>query len=264
MNTPGDRLYQLRLRLGLTQEQLANKAGLTQSYIGRIERGERQPTVQVWARLARLVGVSVTALIWPGEDAASQPDEPVSSDDAPDGGTDGAQGMADAGRRVVELEDHTWLLTYRGQVFDHNLLIKLIKLLRLVLDGDAIPPKDNLSPGAVAWQSHTNQLVASEEALKESLRRQAQAQAVRAEEERKSWQKEADQREGPQRDDAQCRAEEAEANEAAWKAQAEGIERLKTIETQIHLARALSPDGIASNSAAADGAASAEHRSNGH
>ena len=36
----------LRLQLGLTQTELANRLGMTQPMVSRIERGEREPTNQ--------------------------------------------------------------------------------------------------------------------------------------------------------------------------------------------------------------------------
>ena len=41
----GERIRALRSKRGLSQEQLALKAGLTPSFIGQIERGLKSPTV---------------------------------------------------------------------------------------------------------------------------------------------------------------------------------------------------------------------------
>ena len=40
----GDRIRTLRKDLKITQEQLADEAGIERSYMGTIERGERNPT----------------------------------------------------------------------------------------------------------------------------------------------------------------------------------------------------------------------------
>jgi transcriptional regulator with XRE-family HTH domain len=49
----GARLRALRLERGLTQEQLAAAAGLHWTYIGQIERGERNLTAKNVLRLER-------------------------------------------------------------------------------------------------------------------------------------------------------------------------------------------------------------------
>lgn len=52
----------------LSQEALAHKAGLHRTYVGMIERGERKPTVEVAANLAKVLGqrLSDWAREWEG------------------------------------------------------------------------------------------------------------------------------------------------------------------------------------------------------
>jgi transcriptional regulator with XRE-family HTH domain len=47
----------------MTQEQLAFEARLDLSYIGGIERGQRNPSVLVLARIADAPGTEVTELV---------------------------------------------------------------------------------------------------------------------------------------------------------------------------------------------------------
>ena len=47
-----------RLERGLTQEDLAEVAGLSQRYVSVLERGENSPTLNVIFRLCRALGVS--------------------------------------------------------------------------------------------------------------------------------------------------------------------------------------------------------------
>lgn len=42
----GERVMELRKSKGLTQEELANKAEIERSYMGAIERGEKNPTLK--------------------------------------------------------------------------------------------------------------------------------------------------------------------------------------------------------------------------
>ncbi len=58
----GRRVRELRLREGLTQEQLAERAGLHWTYISDVERGKRGPSLDVVGRLASGLGVSLSEL----------------------------------------------------------------------------------------------------------------------------------------------------------------------------------------------------------
>ncbi|MGH9794607.1 MAG: helix-turn-helix domain-containing protein [Candidatus Acidiferrales bacterium] len=53
----------LRTGLGLSQEGLAEKCGLHRTYVGAIERGERNITLTTLSRLAEALGVAASALI---------------------------------------------------------------------------------------------------------------------------------------------------------------------------------------------------------
>ena len=52
-----------RLAAGLTQEELADQAGLHPTYIGLIERGVRNPTLDVCQQLSGALGVGLNTLI---------------------------------------------------------------------------------------------------------------------------------------------------------------------------------------------------------
>lgn len=59
----GKRLVALRKEADLTQEGLAHAAGLHWTYIGQIERGERNLTYKNILRLARGLGVEPARLV---------------------------------------------------------------------------------------------------------------------------------------------------------------------------------------------------------
>lgn len=59
----GTNVRTLRLARGLTQEQLAFEADLDLTYVGGIERGKRNPSLLVMARLAESLDVPLTALM---------------------------------------------------------------------------------------------------------------------------------------------------------------------------------------------------------
>lgn len=51
-------LRRFRKELGISQEELAEKCGLHRTYIGAIERSERNITLQTLEKLAESLGVS--------------------------------------------------------------------------------------------------------------------------------------------------------------------------------------------------------------
>jgi transcriptional regulator with XRE-family HTH domain len=59
----GRRLRQGRQAQQWTQDQLARRAGLSSHYVGRLERGEYDPTLGVVVRLARALRVDITSLV---------------------------------------------------------------------------------------------------------------------------------------------------------------------------------------------------------
>ena len=69
--TLGEVLRARRSRAGLTQEGLAERAGLSTKHIAHIERGERSPTVFVVLRLAAALDVSAAAMVAAVEDELS-------------------------------------------------------------------------------------------------------------------------------------------------------------------------------------------------
>jgi len=56
----GTLLHQARKQAGLSQVELAARAGLTQSVISAYESGQRQPSIPVLARLIRAAGFELT------------------------------------------------------------------------------------------------------------------------------------------------------------------------------------------------------------
>jgi transcriptional regulator with XRE-family HTH domain len=58
----GDRLKALRIERALTQEELAEKAGVTRNTVARLERGENEPHMPTVRKLAGALGVHPRAL----------------------------------------------------------------------------------------------------------------------------------------------------------------------------------------------------------
>ncbi len=58
----GNRIREKRKALGWTQEELAAKADIDRSYIGGVERGERNLTFTVLCEICSALGCDVAAL----------------------------------------------------------------------------------------------------------------------------------------------------------------------------------------------------------
>jgi len=59
----GRNVRQLRMAKGMTQERLAFASDLDLTYIGGIERGRRNPSLLVMARIAEALDASIADLI---------------------------------------------------------------------------------------------------------------------------------------------------------------------------------------------------------
>ena len=57
------RLKALRDRKGLTQVQLAEKSGVSRTYLARLESGRQDPTLSTLEKLAKALGVKVGRLL---------------------------------------------------------------------------------------------------------------------------------------------------------------------------------------------------------
>jgi len=59
----GNKVKQKRLELRLSQEELAFEAGLHRNYVGSVERGERNISLENICRLAKALGCSPKELL---------------------------------------------------------------------------------------------------------------------------------------------------------------------------------------------------------
>jgi transcriptional regulator with XRE-family HTH domain len=57
---------------GLSQERLAQEAGLSRQYVGMVERGERKPTLHACHALAKALGSPLSALVRDAERLSSR------------------------------------------------------------------------------------------------------------------------------------------------------------------------------------------------
>lgn len=59
----GKRIKQLRAERGITQEGLAAKIDVDRSYVGFLERGERNPTLDKIVKIAKALNVNASELL---------------------------------------------------------------------------------------------------------------------------------------------------------------------------------------------------------
>lgn len=59
----GERIRSLRLELKISQEELANEADIPLSQIGRIERGETNPTISTLFVIAEALKIDLSLLL---------------------------------------------------------------------------------------------------------------------------------------------------------------------------------------------------------
>jgi transcriptional regulator with XRE-family HTH domain len=59
----GEVIRTRRTTQGLSQEELADQAGLHRTYIGLVERGKRMPSIEMVRRLALALSTTMTALV---------------------------------------------------------------------------------------------------------------------------------------------------------------------------------------------------------
>lgn len=55
----GDKVREERVRLGLSQEELASRAGVHRTYIGMIERAEKNITLRNIEKLAKALDIRI-------------------------------------------------------------------------------------------------------------------------------------------------------------------------------------------------------------
>lgn len=59
----GEQVRLARLAKRWTQEDLAHEAGLDRSFVGSLERGERNPSLDTLCRIAKALGVKLASLV---------------------------------------------------------------------------------------------------------------------------------------------------------------------------------------------------------
>lgn len=59
----GQKMQKVRREAGISQEELAAKLAMHRTYIGMIERGERNPTIRTLYKISKALGVKSSELL---------------------------------------------------------------------------------------------------------------------------------------------------------------------------------------------------------
>lgn len=59
----GERIRDIRLKIGMSQKDLAQKTGFTKSYLSQIENSKREPPISTLSKIAYVLNVDMTFLI---------------------------------------------------------------------------------------------------------------------------------------------------------------------------------------------------------
>lgn len=59
----GKNIRKYRKLSGMTQDELAEKAGLSTNYLGSIERGEKTPSLETFIEITNAIGISADYLL---------------------------------------------------------------------------------------------------------------------------------------------------------------------------------------------------------
>jgi len=73
----GENIRLLRKKRGLSQEQLAFRADINASYMGQVERGEKNPTIDVLSKIAHALQTPLEKIV----NVESSPDAEDDTDD---------------------------------------------------------------------------------------------------------------------------------------------------------------------------------------
>ncbi len=68
----GRRIRELRTKHGWTQEQFAEFCGLHRTYLGHVERGEKNVSLSTVLRVASALGIRISALFGPSKPGAAE------------------------------------------------------------------------------------------------------------------------------------------------------------------------------------------------
>lgn len=74
----GTRIRQERININMTQEALAEKANISASFMGQIERGDRKLSLETLVNIAKVLDVSIDYLVYGKRKSSAETDRLIS------------------------------------------------------------------------------------------------------------------------------------------------------------------------------------------
>lgn len=81
IQSTGQRIRYYRTHLGFSQERLAEEAGVHPTYIGQIERGEKNLTLESLEKISSALGISLSQIFEKAEDVKEKNNIPLAAYD---------------------------------------------------------------------------------------------------------------------------------------------------------------------------------------
>lgn len=112
----GKRVHDLRSAKNWSQEEFAHISGLHRTYIGQIERGEKNISFGNLSKVAGVLGVTLSELLSGLEDGAAADTEPKHERKT------GRQKTIDAARQMLEIQKLTRRLRLQRDAMDQTIM----------------------------------------------------------------------------------------------------------------------------------------------
>jgi transcriptional regulator with XRE-family HTH domain len=112
----GKRVHDLRSAKKWSQEEFAHISGLHRTYIGQIERGEKNISFGNLSKIAGVLGVTLSELLAGIEDGGSLDTEAKRTQEL------GSHGTIDAARQMLEIQRLTRRLRLQRDAMDQTIL----------------------------------------------------------------------------------------------------------------------------------------------
>lgn len=132
----GKRIQTVRKTLGLTQEDLAERAGVHAGYVSQIERGVRTPSAKILSKLAEALRVPLSHLLDVASPGSNQPMAVAEGPEDPDdpAAADSREPFPALDERGLLVKEVTGLVADRP-IEDLRLAVLILRSIYARIDG---------------------------------------------------------------------------------------------------------------------------------